>query len=157
VGNYLGIDPSTVATGYSIINDRDELIDYGVLIPDKDDNFGELMLYKYDILKELVSKYAIVAIGCEDQFNGVNPDTFKKISRVTGLVQLLAAQEEKSLSLYYPSQWRKIFHKTGKAKKRDTLNLVNERYNLSLRVKDNDISDAIGIAWTCMKQFNMEP
>lgn len=151
--NYLGIDPSTKATGYGIINDKDELIDYGVLCPNSDMNFGDLMLYKYDHLKELVREHQIIGIGCEDQYSGVNPDTFKKLSRVTGLVQLLAAQHELPLELFYPSSWRKVFHNTGKAKKRDTLNLVNHKHGIKLLFKENDISDAIGIAHTTMKHF----
>lgn len=151
--NYLGIDPSTKATGYGVINSKGELVDWGVLNPPKEMNFGELMLYKQDILRELVREHKIIAIGCEDQYSGVNPDTFKKLSRVTGLVQMLAAEHEIPLELYYPAAWRKVFHNTGKAKKRDTLNLVNQKYDLSLKVKENDISDAIGIAYTTMTQF----
>jgi crossover junction endodeoxyribonuclease RuvC len=153
MGNYLGIDPSTKATGYGIINDKGELLDYGVLSPDPDMDFGQMLVYKQDFLRQLVREYKIMAIGCEDQYSGVNPDTFKKLSRVTGLVQMLAAQQELPLELYYPAAWRKVFHNTGKAKKRDTLNLVNQKYGIKLLVKQNDISDAIGIAYTTMTQF----
>lgn len=150
---FLGIDPSTKATGYGIVNEGGELLDYGVIRPEEEMNFGELILYKYNILKELIERYNVTLVACEDQFNGVNPDTFKKLSRVTGLVQLLAAQQEKPLELYYPAAWRKIFHNTGKAKKPETLKLVNQMHGLKLLVKQNDISDAIGIAHAARKKF----
>lgn len=144
--NYLGIDPSTKATGYCVMNDKEEIIEKGVLKPDRDLEFGELLLYKYKELSRLMEQYEVVGIGCEDQFNGVNPDTFKKLCRVTGLVQMLAAQYDVPIALYAPASWRKLFHGTGKAKKKDTLDLVNQTYQLTLKNKDNDIADAIGIA-----------
>jgi Holliday junction resolvasome RuvABC endonuclease subunit len=53
----------------------------------------------------------------------------------------------------HPSSWRKVTHGKGNAKKEDTLNWVNEVYDLALTAKENDIADAIGIAYAGVSYF----
>jgi len=152
---YLGIDPSTTSTGYAVVNSKLELIEYGKVVPEnisKELTPAEEMLVQFDAIKALLLKYPFKKVLCEDQFFGENVDTLKKLSRVTGMFLVLSAQHELEIDLIYPSSWRKVYHGTGKAKKRDTCKKVNEDYGLKLRVtKDNDISDAIGIAVTAAK------
>ena len=161
---YLGLDPSTKKSGYAIMNHTAELIEYGVVDlgnqkPKKsklkgrvlDEDVRELtpaeeMLVQHKVFTDLILKYKPKKIVCEDQFFGNNVDTLKKLSRVTGTILLVAAQHNIPIELVYPTQWRKVYHGKGSVKKDDTLKKVNEDFGLKLRKKDNDISDAIGIA-----------
>lgn len=145
---YLGIDPSTKATGYCIMNEDKIILESGTLYPGKEIEYEEMLHFQYVAFQNLIDKYNVVGIGCEDQFKGPNVRTLIQLSRVTGIVQLLAAQNEIPLELYQPATWRKVFHGKGNAKKEDTLDLVNETYQLGLKKKHNDQADAIGIAAT---------
>lgn len=146
--NYLGIDPSTKATGYCIMNEDKIILESGTLYPGDDVTFEEMLHFKYTAIQSLITKYNVVGIGCENQFKGPNVLTLIQLSRVTGIVQLLAAQHDIPIELYQPASWRKVFHGKGNAKKEDTLDLVNETYQLGLKKKHNDQADAIGIAAT---------
>jgi Holliday junction resolvasome RuvABC endonuclease subunit len=66
---------------------------------------------------------------------------------------LLAGQYKLPFELMHPSSWRKVTHGKGNAKKEDTLNWVNEVYDLALTAKENDIADAIGIAYAGVSYF----
>lgn len=148
---YLGLDPSTKSTGWAIVNQQGELIDYGKICPtDNKDAITPAekihMQYK-EITELLINKYPITKVLCEDQYFGSNIDTLKQLSRITGMVLLVSAQYNVPVELIYPSSWRKVFHGSGKAKKSETLRKVNEMFGLDLKLtKHNDISDAIGIA-----------
>lgn len=154
---YLGIDPSTVASGFAVMSGSGALIDWGVIKPNKKKlDETQQAAYQYQALIEIMSKYNIVGIGCEDQHRGPNADTFKKLSRVSGYIILLAGMFNVPLKLYHPSSWRKIVHGKGNAKKEETLIWANETYELLLRKKDNDIADAMGICRASMLHFTGE-
>ena len=156
MGIYLGIDPSTKSTGYGVVNDAEELIGWGVIEPNKKKmDVREQAVFQYEQLKNLIEKYQVTHICCEDQFNRINADTFKKLSRISGYIILLSGQLQLPIQLYPPKKWRKIFHGDGKAKKEDTLELVNRLFNLDLKANQNDIADAIGIAIAGRRGFQM--
>ena len=157
MANYLGIDPSTVSTGYAVMNEKGELIDSGVIKPNKKKlTEPQQSAFQYNALAEVIDKYNIEGIGCEDQHRGPNADTFKKLSRVSGYVILLAGQYDLPLELYHPSSWRKTVQGKGNAKKKETVDWVNATYGLSLKLKDNDIADAVGIAKATVLHFTGE-
>ena len=157
MGNLLGIDPSTVASGYSVLNHLGELLDYGVIKPNKNKlNEAQQAIYQYTKLKELMETHDIKMIACEDQHRGPNADTFKKLSRVSGYVILLAGQFDVPISIYQPSSWRKLTHGKGNVNKAFTRQWVNDTYNLSFKKKDEDITDSIGIAHALLNQINEE-
>lgn len=146
---YIGIDPSTVSTGYAVLDQEGNLVEHGVIKPDGNLSDHEKVTYQYRELKALVEDYdygTVAAIGCEDQFNGPNVMTLIKIARTASMAMLVAGEMNIELTMFYPSSWRLLFHGNGKATKRDTLKMVNEMHDLSLKGKDNDIADAIGIA-----------
>lgn len=148
---YMGVDPSTVSTGYSVFHSNGDLVDWGVIRPNKKKlTEPQQAAFQYNALNEIMKKYNIVGVGCEDQHRGPNVDTLKKLCRVTGYVILLAGLYDVPLKLYHPSSWRKVANGKGNATKQETIDWANETYNLLLRVKDNDIADGIGIGYAAM-------
>lgn len=150
----LGIDPSTVATGYAVMTESGDLIDWGVIRPDKKKlTEAQQASFQYNALAEIIEKHNVTAIGCEDQHRGPNADTLKKLSRVSGYMILLAGQYDVPIELYHPASWRKIVLGKGNAKKEEAIPWANETYKLLLRKKDNDIADAIGICKAATLHF----
>lgn len=151
---YLGIDPSTKSTGYGIVTNRGELIEYGKICPaDNEDAVtpAEQIFMQYKEIAQLINKYPLKKVLCEDQYFQNNANTLKQLSRVSGMVLLVSAQYDIPVELIFPSSWRKVFHGSGKAKKTETLRKVNEMFGLDLKLsKHNDISDAIGIGMTAV-------
>lgn len=152
---YIGIDPSTSRTGYAVLNEKGELIDKGA-IPAKADD-PKAFHFLYEELKNLLLKYKPKAIVCEQQYGGSNMNTMIKLVRPTGLVLAAAGSlgEDISFDFLASSSWRKIYH-TGteyekKYNKRNSFAVTKSLFPGSVTSfnKDNDISDAIGIAFAC--------
>lgn len=154
---FLGIDPSTVASGYGILQSDGQLVDWGVIKPNKKIlTEAQQASFQYNAFCELMEKYTIKGIACEDQHRGPNADTLKKLSRVSGYVILLAGQYDVPIELYHPSSWRKTVLGKGNASKEDSISWVNEKYNLNFIKKDNDIAEGISIAFAGMLHFTGE-
>ncbi|PGT10223.1 crossover junction endodeoxyribonuclease RuvC [Bacillus cereus] len=149
---YLGLDPSTKCTGYCVMDEKHDIVEAGKIdIPTKGDE-GDKILFQIERIEALFEKYDITKILCEDQFSKLNIDTLKKLTRVSGTILYLAKKHKLEIELIYPTSWRKSFHGSGKAKKEDTFHKVVAIYefeNLEFK-KDNDLTDAIGIAWACV-------
>ena len=153
----LGIDPSTASSGFAVMNEHRELLAYGVIKPNKRKmTIGQQAAMQYNTLAKVIEECAVEAILCEDQHGGLNKDTLKKLARTSGFMVLLAGQYDLPFELMHPSSWRKVTHGKGNAKKEDTLNWVNEVYGLELTDKENDIADAIGIAYAGVSHFTGE-
>lgn len=149
---YMGVDPSTLSTGYAVLDQNGELVDYGVFNPSKDLPMHERLRIQYNGLQEVIDKWNIVCMLCEDQHSRKNIDTLKKLSQTRGIVMLAAAQNCIEFLLATPSHWRKIYLGDGKATKKDCVLKVNEQYGLKLKMAQNDIAEAIGIGAACVQK-----
>lgn len=149
---YLGLDPSTKCTGYCVMDDKYDIIESGKIEMPKDGSESDKIFYQIEHIEALLQKYTISNILCEDQFSKLNIDTVKKLSKVVGAILYIARKYSINIELIYPTSWRKVFHGYGKAKKEDTFHKVIAIYELeNLKfAKDNDMTDAIGIAWSCV-------
>lgn len=153
---YIGIDPSTAKTGYAVIDKKGELVSKGVFSMLADDPFSFQALYTS--LVDLLETYKPESIMCEQQFGGPNVMTTIKLIRPTGVILAVAGLHEGvPFEFKMPKSWRKTYH-TGTEfekmySKRDSFKVTKERYPGSVTTfnKDNDISDAIGIAYACWK------
>jgi Holliday junction resolvasome RuvABC endonuclease subunit len=144
---YLGLDPSALSAGYCVIDSSGQPIVYGKWSYSECNS--ESLLEQQKELDRLLEEFPCKKAFCEDQFFGNNPDTLKKLSRVTGVMLMTCAKHGIEVELVYPAQWRKIFHGDGKKHdKRSTFNKVVEDYGFKKFkfTKDNDITDAVGIA-----------
>lgn len=148
---YLGIDPSTKSTGYAVLDEELNIIEHGIIDGMADDpkSFHQL----YVALTSLVEEYKPKIMHCETQFIGPGRQTSIKLIRPTGVVLAVAGASDIPFDFINPASWRKTIHGKGKWKKRDTYKLIEELYpNLELQSfnKDNDKTDAIGIARSCV-------
>lgn len=143
----IGIDPATKDSGYAILDGNGSHIESGRVRKGKDMGEGEGYLFHFSKYKEMIEKHNVTHIACEDQFGSANRDTFKKLSRMTGCVLMMASDSNIPLKMYYPSQWRLKTHKAGNVDKEFTRAWANKKYDLEIKKSHNDISDAIGIAY----------
>lgn len=154
---YIGIDASTSSTGYAVLNKELELIDKGTYTAKADDPGAFASLYSN--LYGLFEYYQPEYIVCEQQFVGRNMNTTIKLARPTGVVLAAAGtlSPETQFDFLVPSSWRKLYHKDTayekKYSKKDSFKVTQFRFPgvVSNFNKENDISDAIGIAYAAAK------
>lgn len=148
-----GVDPSSTSSGISILTTEEELIEFKAIpSPSKEypDAFDRLRI-QVEGISEIMNKYELSYIFCEDQYLQNNPKTLKMLSNVCGAVMGLALAKDARFQLFEPTKWRKFAMNNGSAKKEDTVAFMNEHYNLKLRKKDNDIADSIGVGLAGVK------
>lgn len=144
---HLGLDPSTVSTGWAVIGDQGELVGYGVIKVDEDLLEIEKIAMQRQTFIDIIRGYNVKTMTCEDQFFGNNPDTLKKLVRVSTSAMIAAIDSNIPMRMCLPAQWRKVTHGNGKLGKPYTRKWANETYNKKFLAKENDITDAIGIAY----------
>ncbi|BCO16085.1 crossover junction endodeoxyribonuclease RuvC_gp032 [Bacillus phage vB_BceM_WH1] len=140
----MAFDPSTVCTGWGYLKDEFTLLAYGEIKPkskDVDERFKE----QYESLKILLDEYKIDKVICEDQYQGSNAATSKKLIRVSTMMEVLCMERGIPFEYRMPSAWRKRLHGKGSTDKVLTWNYVTEKFDLKLRKGQTDITDAIGI------------
>lgn len=149
---YLGIDPSTKCTGYCVMDENHNIIESGKVIIPEDATEAEKIFFQMTALEKLFKKYIFQKVLIEDQYGRNNIDTLKKLSKTSGAYLYLGYKYTKNISTIYPTSWRKVFHGNGKASKKDTFLKVCAIYELDdwKYTKDNDRSDAVGIAWAAV-------
>jgi crossover junction endodeoxyribonuclease RuvC len=179
----LGLDLSSVNSGYSVMdpwpakgiesedtihmyksivcgiseeeNSEPPLIDYGSIIPNKKMNHAQKLQYIYDEIYKILEQYPQVdKVIMEDQHFRTNASTLKLLARISGVAMLAAQQHGCDIVLYPAATVKKGFTGNGRAEKKDMIAMANQKFGLELR--DDNIADAIGVAYTYYEQQRKE-
>lgn len=147
---YLGLDLSTVSTGYAILEDSN-LVESGQIQPDESMDTMARIIYTCNKLIHVLQTHQPDKVIIEDTYYGRNAEVFKMLSRLGGCVYY--ALSFHSLKTGMPiefvktTQARKSMGMLSKSNKKLVIAYVNSKFNLSLTYKDNDEADAIVTAY----------
>lgn len=144
----LGLDLSSVNSGYSVMDDGTSLVAFGSIIPDKKFSQSEKIKFIYEHISCIFDTYSITEVVIEDQHLRNNVNTLKLLSRIAGVAILCASQHGAEIFFYQPSVIKLCFAGTGKAKKNDMMDKAIEIYKLQQKDIDDNIADAIGCSYT---------
>lgn len=150
----LGIDPSTVATGYSIITadklelvPQIEVVEYGAIKTKRSNRMSDRIAKIYDDLQELIETHNPDILVSEDQFGG-RVNAVKALSHVRGAIMVLASKKNLPLYLLAPSRVKKSVTGKGNASKKQVIKKISELFAIDENNLTSDMADAIGIAYT---------
>lgn len=177
----VSIDPSTICLAYAVWEDGD-LLEIGKVFPSGNGDEG-IASFTSKILVEF-DKYAIDTVVYELPYLGINPKTaatllkvvgamiggfyelnvfrFKSIPPITwqnGIGITKSSKKEFELIKKEYSNGRTISWLKAefrRRRKQQIINFINDRYALSLNMKDNDIADAIGIGHFFWQHLDLE-
>jgi len=140
----MGFDSSTRSTGYSVFN-GDKLVKYGCidLTEEKDTEVRIARMIKN--IMYLLNKYNPDEVSAEQMVVGRNLDTSRKLIFVLSSIVVWCYQNDKKLTLYIPTQWRKITTVTQYAKEREDCKrvakiIVDTLFNIDT---NDDVAEAI--------------
>ena len=166
----LGIDPSLQSSGIAVINgETGEVINYGNLpIKPKDLNGDEILKIHYiatTILK-IAKEYNVTHVAIENSYVGVNSRTGLTLARLYGAItSFLIENDIRLIYTYTPSNWRKIATGIGNKTKEGMYDWVCNHmvskeelgeFCTKGKNKNDDICDALGIAYALYKRLNKE-
>lgn len=150
----MALDQSINHTGFAILNDKKELIDYGVINTLKYKDNNKKVRVIYDTINELIQKHKPDCIVIEDTYlltksglRGIsaktNVATLKALNQVRGVLMLISDQLNMPLYVYTTVETRKLITGSGKTTKEDLRKIISEQYSNDFT---NDMSDAIALA-----------
>ena len=151
----LGIDPSTVSTGWALMSgsvSRGTTINsYGV-IKLKGTMIERVGKFFHELFQILIEN-EVNCIAIETPFVGKNIATYGKLSMLRGAIYVLANQFSIEVIELPPTKVKQLITARGNATKQELASVLKKRYS---KLPDNlcdDITDAIGIAYSGLIMF----
>lgn len=142
----LGIDPGYDIVGWSLINSKLNLQDYGVIKTSSNTSLDE-RLYKIHLnLQEIILKYNPDCAALEKIFFQNNAKTAIAVSKACGVIILTLKIHGLSFIEYSPTQVKHSITGYGKASKEQLGFVIKKVLNIDTIKGPDDASDAIAIA-----------
>lgn len=138
----LGIDPSTVATGWALLYDGESVIASGLYVPAGEGDARLLHAYRW--LRGMVDAHEPDIVAVETPFFKLNARTLITLASLGAAFRLAAAIEGVPLVGITPAQRGPALGLAGNAGKTQILYTVNAVYGLDLA--DHNVADAVAIA-----------
>ena len=154
----LGIDPGTLATGYGVLDSKDDeitLIDYGALTPPARSSIGERLSYLYSHLLEIISRHQPDAVAIEQPFIAKNAKAALAIGKAQAVAILAAAIREIPAYEYTPAQIKQRVANYGASSKEQIQEMVRLQLGLSQTPQPNDAADALAVALCHLSEIHL--
>ena len=145
----LGIDPGLTKTGFgllSISNDKPQIVDYGVIEPNKNDNLSKRLYTIYTDINQLIDMFKPTVFSIEDIFYGRNVKSALLLGQARGIAMLCAAKHDIPVFEYSAKKVKKAITGNGNADKTQLQYMIKQIFKLKQVPTPLDASDAIGIA-----------
>jgi len=143
----LGIDPGSRATGYGVVQSRDEtLTAKGVLRLDGTDDHPERLKQIYDRLTGLIDELAPEAFAIEMPVYGQNPQSMLKLGRAQAAAMMAGLNAELPVAQYTPKEIKKSVTGNGNASKKQVRFMVASILGTEADDLTHDAADALATA-----------
>lgn len=145
----LGLDLSTVSTGYCVI-DNNKILTYGVIRPPSNKDFVDRIIFIEKEIKELIKAKSIEYVCIEELSSMRSASTTKKLAALQGHIEIQLRKKDMLVVTARPSEWRKNKIKGRKREelKNNAIKYVKDKYDL---IVNDDEADAI-----CIAEFGSE-
>ena len=145
----LGIDPSSRATGYGILElkeGRTLVLGYGTIKPRRQGTLQEKLLEIKGGIDRLIGAFEPGEIAVENPFFGLNIKTAITLGQVLGAVLVAVAERGRPLYEYSPLEIKKAVTGYGRADKHQVATMVKALLSLDDEALEEDASDALACA-----------
>jgi len=153
----LGLDPSTVATGWALLDVDDDggecVLETGTYAPPHGD-LDEMLLAAYGWCQDMMSDCQPDILAIETPFYKLNARTLSTLAALGGVLRLAATQAGLRVIAVAPSQRCTALGLPGNATKQQVLYTVNAIYGLNL--DDHNQADAVAIAAAAALRLRQE-
>lgn len=144
----LGIDPGSRVTGYGLIketNQKIEYIDSGCIRTDSSAELSHKLLQIYDGICELMDRYTPQEVAIEQVFMHQNPNSAIKLGQARGVAMVAAASHRITISEYSAREVKQTVVGYGAADKSQVNHMVVHLLMLN-NPPQSDAADALAIA-----------
>ncbi len=155
----LGIDPGTVTMGYGIIESRDDdivLVDCGALTSPERSSIGERLIFLYNKLLKVISRYHPDVVAIEQPFVAKNVRSALAIGRAQAVAILAAAKNGIPSYEYTPTQVKQRVTDYGASSKEQVQEMIKILLGLSQVPQPLDTSDALAVAICHLQEIHLQ-
>jgi crossover junction endodeoxyribonuclease RuvC len=145
----LGIDPGTRITGYGLIDDASQPLDFGCIRPPPQLPLAERYKILFESLEALLFQYKPIAIAVESQFVMKNVQSAIKLGMAKGMVFLAAARHAIPVYEFAPKQAKLAVVGHGGASKHQVQKMIQALLRLPSLPEPEDAADALALAICC--------
>ncbi len=151
----LGIDPGLNTFGCALLEIKEDLCklkDWQSFNTKRLKTLTEKLLYIYNQLNIIIEKYEPNYIALEEVFVKAYPTSSAKLAQAQAVVLLVAGLKQIPVKLYHPSEVKKAFTRSGKAKKEEIARMFklffknNLIESQTLEKEDDHKVDALALA-----------
>lgn len=142
----LGIDPGYDILGWSVINDKFKVINYGIIKTSPSDPVEARLLNIHRSLDAIISEFQPDCASIEKLFFQKNSKTVMNVSAAIGVVMLTFKLREIPFFEYTPTQVKNSITGFGKAGKDQVEFMIKRILSMSELGGPNDAADALSIA-----------
>jgi crossover junction endodeoxyribonuclease RuvC len=145
----LGLDPSTVATGWGIVDGDSRsarAVSFGVIRPPARAPLNQRLLVIHERVTELLASVRPRVLVIESEFIAKNARTAFALGQVRGVVLLAAAQHEVPFEEYSPMEIKRAAVGYGAADKSQVIVMMARILGIDGEIKE-DAADALATAW----------
>jgi len=147
----LGIDPGVGRTGWGVVDfnaNKFKVVDYGLIETKPNSAIEDRLLVISRDIEKIIKKNKPEALSIEDLFFSSNAKTAFMVGQARGVILLLAAKNNLSISIYTPLQVKMTLTGYGRADKNQIGQMVKVILSLDKIPKIDDTSDALALAIT---------
>jgi crossover junction endodeoxyribonuclease RuvC len=157
----LAIDPGVEKLGYSVFEKKVngsvtfDYISSGLIKTSKTLSQSKRLQHIFDELLQIINENEVEHIVMERLFFFKNAKTVIPVAQAQGVIELLSAQKDISLSYLTPLEIKEIVTGYGNADKKAVKKMLDLTFKETINVADDDESDAIacGLAYCYLNKF----
>ncbi len=154
----LGIDPGLIVTGYGIIEtigNKNDIIDYGTIMPARTDNLSLRLNTIYKDLSYIIDKYKPSIMAIEEVFYGKNVKSALLLGHARGASMVCAANNGMLVFEYSARKVKQSMTGNGAAHKSQVQYMISKEFNINNDNFPLDASDALAIALCHLNQLKI--
>ncbi len=144
----LGVDPGFAIIGWSILDAKKNIIDYGSITTKTNQPIDLRMIEISQDFTFIIKKYQPDHLSIEQLFYFKNAKTIINVSQVRGLLIYLAAKANLQTYEYTPLEVKTTIAGYGRASKKQVQQMITQMLNLPAIPRPDDIADALALAYT---------
>ena len=145
----LGLDPGLASMGFGIIsydNVRPRMLDYGVLSTKPDQRLPQRLLYLFEGIGDLISRYEPDDVALEELFFNTNVSTAINVGQARGVALTASVLHTQNIYEYTPPQIKQAVAGYGRADKLQVQHMVKMLLGMDRLPKPDDAADALAVA-----------
>jgi len=145
----VGIDPGVATTGYGVVRDtRDgiEWVDYGIITTPPDMALAQRLLVLHQELQKIIQLHRPESSAVEKLFFQKNVTTAIAVGQARGVALLTLAENRIEVSEYTPLEVKQAVAGYGSADKKQVQYMVKAILNMEKIPSPDDAADALAIA-----------